>query len=103
MKKLIILFVLVLFVSIGTAFACDDCISTGQADNNFIDITADNFIELALGGQDNDPRCTLCRGSGKCTTCSGTGFVIEDNGIRKACPGCTGLTTCRRCNGSGRR
>ena len=107
MKKLIILFVLALFVSIGTVFACDDCISTGDADNNIIDIAADGFIELALGSQDNDPRCTLCRGSGRCPTCAGNGYVT-DNGIRKTCEGSCRITrggtgSCGRCDGTGRR
>ena len=107
MKKLVILFLLVLVVSIGTAFACDDCISTGHTDNNFIDITANSFIELALGGQEQssgntDSRCITCSGRGTvtCSSCSGSGMV----GIYYCGP-CdyTGRRTCSACNGTGRR
>jgi len=107
MKKLVILFLLALVVSIGTAFACDDCISTGHTDNNFIDITANSFIELALGGQEQssgntEGRCVTCAGRGTvtCDACRGTGKFGDFD-----CGPCnmTGRRTCSSCNGTGRR
>ena len=44
--------------------------------------------------------CYRCKGSGKCTTCRGKGYVV--GAVKGKCSDCNGTGVCRRCKGTGK-
>jgi DnaJ-class molecular chaperone len=47
--------------------------------------------------------CTVCKGSGKCTRCNGTGIIYVGflSKREQLCNKCNGIGQCKKCNGSG--
>lgn len=65
---------------------------------------ADRSSSSSSGG---DQDCLTCRGTGRCTTCGGSGTVLNWmpgtlKYVEQTCTGCGGSGSCRDCGGSGR-
>jgi hypothetical protein len=60
-----------------------------------------------LDGYDKEPpveteKCSHCKGTGKCATCSGTKAVtVVNTGVQEKCGQCKGTGRCKECRGSG--
>lgn len=54
-----------------------------------------NYIEM---------QCNVCRGSGKCTRCKGSGYSHTNlyTGKKEVCSTCSGSGLCYKCGGSGK-
>ena len=52
-----------------------------------------------LGKGEKNTTCPLCRGSGKCKPCDGTGKTADAAGSTIRCPSCTRPGICNMCNG----
>lgn len=55
--------------------------------------------EIAMSAQAQDV-CYRCKGKGKCTTCSGKGYIVGY--VKRKCSDCRGTGVCQRCKGSGK-
>jgi len=49
----------------------------------------------------SDPRCSQCKGDGKCIECDGTGTNRHLNEADPKCRNCSGKGVCPSCKGTG--
>jgi hypothetical protein len=63
--------------------------------------TSSRSSKLARMTSEQLVRCTVCRGTGLCSACGGTGVADVDQ-ANAPCPECGGSGTCAACRGAGR-